>query len=259
MWFVVFILGILFGSFFNVCIYRIPNGESIVFPPSHCTRCKHKLKSLDLIPIFSYLFLKGKCRYCGEKISLRYPCIEFLTGLIWMLIYLRYKISIDTIKYIFLISIMIIMSMIDYDSQEVYFSVTLTGIIGGLIFIILEIFLNQNSNLVYKMLLKNYTLGAMVPAVFIALIAFLTKGMGTGDIEVVFLCGLFLGFKKSILLMLLSFIIGGIVSIFLMCLSNKEKTDAIAFVPFIGIACLITILFGDNIIFWYLGKIMNIY
>lgn len=84
---IIFIFGITIGSFLNVCIYRIPRGESISFPPSHCTVCKNRLKPYHLIPIFSYLFLRGKCAYCGEKISIRYPIIEFLNGLLWVFLY----------------------------------------------------------------------------------------------------------------------------------------------------------------------------
>jgi len=95
----VFILGLVFGSFFNVCIYRMPRGESIVFPPSHCTHCNNRLKFYDMIPVLSYIFLRGRCRYCKEKISIKYPIIELLTGFSFLLIYLRYGISLNFFKY----------------------------------------------------------------------------------------------------------------------------------------------------------------
>lgn len=252
----IFILALLFGSFFNVCIYRVPRGESIAFPPSHCTNCNHKLNFLDLFPIFSYIFLKGQCRYCKEKISLRYPLVEGFNAIIWVLIYKTYGYSIFTVKYIFLFSIMLIMSLIDYDTQNVYFSNTLIGIIGAVIFIFLELHLNLNES--YIFLLKNYILGGLIPALVIVLIAITTKGMGLGDAEAIFICGLILGIKKSLFLMMLSFIIGGIVGTILILCKKKDKKDPVAFVPYIAAASLIMILYGDAFINWYFTHFLGI-
>lgn len=247
----IFILGLLFGSFFNVCIYRIPIEESIAFPPSHCTNCGNKLKPFDLVPVISYLFLKGRCRYCRENISIRYPMIELFTALIWLSIYVVYGYSILTIKYIFLFSCILIIGMIDYDTQEVYFSTSLVGIIGGIIFIIIEIFMYKAITMPYGYILKDYILGGLIPAAIIAIIAFLTKGMGWGDVEIMFMCGLFLGIRKSLLLMVLSFIVGGAIGAILLVTKKKGRKDPVAFVPFIAVAAVIVMLWGEKLINWY--------
>ncbi|WP_102401012.1 prepilin peptidase [Haloimpatiens massiliensis] len=247
----IFILGLLFGSFFNVCIYRIPREESIAFPPSHCTNCGNKLKPIDLIPVISYLFLKKKCRYCGEKISLRYPMIELFTALTWLIIYVIYGYSIITIKYIFLFSCILVIGIIDYDTQEVYFSTSLVGIMGGSIFIIVEAFMYKTTVTPYGYILKDYILGGIIPAAIIAIIAFATKGMGWGDVEIMFMCGLFFGIKESLLLMLLSFIVGGVIGTILLITKKKGRKDTVAFVPFIAVASVIVMLWGENLIKWY--------
>ena len=110
--FLMFIIGTVFGSFYNVVGYRIPNNESIVFPGSHCTKCGHELKFYELIPIFSYIFLKGKCHKCHDKISLFYPFFEFLTGLLFALSYVSYGFSLELIIVLTFISMMIIIFII---------------------------------------------------------------------------------------------------------------------------------------------------
>ena len=124
------ILGLVIGSFLNVCIYRIPNEQSIAFPPSHCTNCNHKLSPLDLIPVLSYISIRAKCRYCKEKISARYPLIEILNALLYLIIYLKFGLVLITLKYCILASILIVIGMIDYDTQFVF---TGTTIFGGII------------------------------------------------------------------------------------------------------------------------------
>lgn len=110
-----FIFGITIGSFLNVCIYRMPRGESISFPPSHCTVCKSQIKWYHLIPILSYIFLKGKCAYCGSKISIRYPFIEAINGIAWVIIFLIFDVIIKTIVFMCIFSIFLVIIMIVYD------------------------------------------------------------------------------------------------------------------------------------------------
>ena len=117
---ILFIFGAIFGSFFNVVIYRLPKKESIVHGSSHCPKCMVSITPYDLIPILSYLFLKGKCRQCKEPISWRYPLIEFITALSFVLVYLQYGYSYFTIIGILLASILIIVTMTDIDTMEIY-------------------------------------------------------------------------------------------------------------------------------------------
>ena len=127
MYFLVLIIGLCIGSFFNVCIYRIPKEESIVFPASHCTSCGHELKFYELIPIVSYIFLRGKCIKCKSKISIKYPLIEILNGLLYLLLFIKYGLSFNFIFYCLLVSLLIVISIIDLESKYVYSSTTIVG------------------------------------------------------------------------------------------------------------------------------------
>ena len=167
----VIILGLVIGSFLNVCIYRIPREESISYPPSHCGNCGHNLHPVDLIPIISYVFLKGKCRYCKEKISIRYPMIEGLNCILYLVIYMKYGFMIYTVEFCILISLLIVISMIDYNTQEVYTSTTVFGAIVGVIFILINKF-------VYGQEVMNLLMGGVTGAAIIGAIVYLTKGMG---------------------------------------------------------------------------------
>lgn len=241
----IFIIGLLIGSFLNVCIYRIPKGESIAFPPSHCTSCNTRLKFFDLFPVLSYIFLKGKCRYCGEKISPRYAIIEMLTGLLFLGTYLSYGLSIETLKYIVLISFMIVIGMIDFDTTDVYSVTTYSGIAVGIIFIIVSYFTTGS---VYT-----YLYGGLLAGGIIALIIVLTNGMGWGDFEICLMSGLYLGFANSIVMLLAAFILGGIIGAFLIISKRKTKKDYIPFGPYIVLGTVISLFFGDKIILWYLS------
>src|SRR6056297_1519304 len=131
---IIFSIGLVIGSFLNVVIYRLPKNNSIVFPSSHCPECNTQLNYYDLIPVFSYIFLKGKCRYCGEKISLQYPIVELLTGLLFLLDFLNYGLTSEFIIFILLMSSLIIVSFIDLKYQIIPNEITFSFIPLGLIF-----------------------------------------------------------------------------------------------------------------------------
>ncbi|MBE6066183.1 MAG: prepilin peptidase [Clostridium lundense] len=242
---IIFIFGTIIGSFLNVCIYRIPKNQSIAYPPSHCTNCKNNLKPYDLIPILSYILLKGRCRYCREKISVRYPIIEFLTGILYVLVYVRYDLTLDAIKYIIMVSILIVIGMIDLDTTNVYFKTTLTGFIVAVTFLAIHAYMGLP--------VINYIYGGIIGGGTLVLIILITKGgMGWGDAEIFFVCGLFLGLKLTLLMLFLSFVIGSVIGLALIALKRKTRKDYVPFGPFIVLASIITILWGQNIITWYL-------
>lgn len=245
-YYIIFIFGAVIGSFLNVCIYRIPRGESIAFPPSHCTNCKKEIKWYDLIPIISYIFLRGKCRYCKEKISIRYPMIEFITAVLFVANYSVYGLTFDFIKYTTFLGFLIVIGMIDYDTTDVYFSTTLAGIISGIIFI---------GVLTYNMFpVKGYIYGGILGGGFLVLIILITKGgMGWGDAEICLMSGLFLGFKLTILMLFLSFIIGSIAGIILILLGKKSKKDYIPFGPYIALSAILCVLSGEKIFSFYMS------
>lgn len=246
--FFVFLFGIVIGSFLNVCICRIPRGESISFPPSHCMSCGHKLAWYDLFPVLSFLFLRGRCRYCKEKISIRYPLIESITGILFISDYLKFGLDFNFFKFAVLICFLIVVGVTDFDTFDVYTVTVVLGIMAGIGFAVY-------GAIVYKAGFLNYIYGASLSCGFILLLMLITKGkgMGSGDAEVCLMCGLFLGFKESILFMFLSFVIAGITVIILVILKIEDKKDTVPFVPFISIGALITIFFSDIIINYYMS------
>ncbi|WP_294375162.1 A24 family peptidase [uncultured Clostridium sp.] len=239
------IIGLIIGSFLNVCIYRIPREESISYPPSHCGNCNHKLGPLDLIPLISYVFLKGRCRYCREKISVRYPLIEGFNCILYLMVYMKYGFSVYTIKFCILCSLLIVIGCIDYFTQDVYISTTAFGVVTGIIFIAVQI-------IIYKEGAVNLILGGLIGAVIIGLIVFLTGGMGEGDIEIAGVCGLFLGTKLILLTLFISIIIGGVIGIIIIALKLKNKKDSMAFGPCIAFGAIVAMLFGNELIDIYL-------
>ena len=245
----IFILGIVIGSFLNVCIYRVPMGKSIAFPPSHCTNCDNNLKPMDLIPILSYIFIGGRCRYCKEKISARYPIIEALNGILYLVVYLKFGLALIALKYCILVSILIVIGMIDYDTQFVFTSTTIFGGIIGVGFIILQ-------GVIYKDGIMDLILGGLIGFVIIGLIVYLTRGMGEGDIEIAAICGLLLGVKGILLGLFLAIVLGGIVGIIILLLKLKKAKDKIAFGPCIAVGSLISMLWGVEILKNYWNLLM---
>ena len=136
--------GMVIGSFLNVCICRIPKEESISYPPSHCNNCNHRLMPLDMIPIFSFVFLGRKCRYCKEKISFQYPIVEALNCVLYILIFSKYGISIAALKYCIFTSILSVISVIDSKTQYIYRSTTIFGAICGFLFLVVQFIVYKN-------------------------------------------------------------------------------------------------------------------
>lgn len=242
--FVVILLGLCIGSFLNVCIYRIPREESIGFPPSHCTSCGYKLRIYDLIPILSFVILKGKCRGCNEKISFQYPIIELINGILYLLIYLQYGVSMSTIKFMLLTSIMIVIGMIDLKTQFVFSSTTILAGMIGVAFIVFQ-WITEG-----KFPLDNI-IGGLIGLGLIGLIVVLTRGMGEGDIEIAAVAGLFLGVKATIFMLFIAVILGGIVGALLL-IKNKKGKQEMAFGPYLAMGTILAIFIGEQLIKIYL-------
>ncbi|KXZ40794.1 type 4 prepilin peptidase 1 Aspartic peptidase. MEROPS family A24A [Alkalithermobacter thermoalcaliphilus JW-YL-7 = DSM 7308] len=249
MLYLIFIFGILIGSFLNVCIYRIPKGKSIIYPSSSCTICNNKLKFFDLIPIISYIFLKGKCRYCENKISIKYPLIELTNGIIYLILFLKFGLSILTIKYFIISSILIVITFIDYEYTIIPDELIIFGFISVFI-----IYLLDNFSIGFI----NSFIGLLVGGGLFLTIALITKGaMGGGDVKLMGLLGFAIGPLNILLNAFLSFMIGAIICIVLLSLGIKNKKDYIPFGPFIAVAWFITIYFGNGIISWYVKYIQQ--
>lgn len=242
----ILIIGLCIGSFLNVCIYRIPREESIAFPPSHCTSCGYELKAVDLIPVISYLFLKRKCRKCGEKISINYPLVELLNGVLYLLIFLRFGLSLSFVFYSLLTSLLIVISYIDLDSKYIYSSTTILGVVLAAIYIVVGLYTKDIS-------ISNNVLGGAIGYGSIYLIVVITKGMGQGDAEVAGVCGLFIGIKGILVCLFISVVLGGLVAAIILIFKLKEKKSEIAFSPYISIGSIVYILLGKEILSLYLN------
>lgn len=252
--FSVFIFGTIIGSFLNVCIFRIPLEESIVFSPSHCADCGKKLKWYDMFPIISWIVLKGKCRFCGSKISCRYPLVEFMSGIVFLFVYFRYGLSFETVKYLIFASLIIVIGFIDLDTTDVYSSTIIAGIVSFVIAILVNYILFK-VNFDIKFSIINCILGGVIGAGFIFLIIFFTHGMGSGDAEICFVCGLFLGIKNVVFMLFLSVVIGGIIGVLLVLFGKRKRTDYIPFGPFIAFSSIVAILFGEGVVNWYMAML----
>lgn len=246
MYFLVLIIGLCIGSFLNVCIYRIPKEESIVFPASHCTSCGHELKFYELIPVVSYIFLRGRCIKCKSKISIKYPLIEILNGLLYLLLFIKYELSFNFIFYCLLVSLLIVISIIDLESKYVYSSTTIVGVLLAIIYIIIGAYLGE-----VKIL--NNLLGGLIGYGIIFLIIILTGGMGEGDADIAGICGLFIGIKGVLVALFLAIILGGIFASIVLILKIKDRKSEIAFGPYIAIGTLIWLLIGQKILTLYVS------
>lgn len=238
MLYLIFILGLIIGSFLNVVIYRLPKNESIVYPASHCTNCGHQLSPLELIPIFSYIFLRGKCKSCGTEISIRYPLVELLTGIIFILNYIYFSKLIILAAGLIFSSILIVLALIDFDYQILPDKLTLSGIIVGLVFS----FFRSDITFVYSLA------GVLAAGGLLFLIAFLSKGgMGGGDIKMMAMVGSFTGPIVSVSAIFLGALIAllshlpGIVS------GSTGMKTKLPFGPFLALASFLLWIWGEQI------------
>lgn len=234
MYMFVFILGIIIGSFLNVCIYRIPNTISIVYGRSQCPKCKHQLNFLDLMPLFSYLLLKGKCKYCDTKISPRYFFVELLTGILFTLIYRIHGYTILTILHFIFTSVLIVIAYIDYDTMDIYdynhYLIFLLGILRYL--------------LVHDISLQEQLLGAILLTIPLLVLYYITKdGIGGGDVKLIASCGFYIGIPHIIVSFFISTISACIFVILLVLIKKKNRKDQIPFGPFLCSGFIIAILF----------------
>lgn len=243
MWF--FLLGSAVGSFLNVVIYRLPRRESIIFPPSHCPSCGHRLLSKDLIPILSYVLLRGKCRYCGTKISPRYILVEVISGLYFALVFYFFGFSFFTFKSLIFFSLLLPVFFIDLEHMIIPDIISIPGIFIGLI---LSLF---NGNLKQSIFGSVFYGGVLLFIYVSALLILKEEGMGQGDIKLGFMIGSFLGFKLSILSLFLSYFIGGLFSIALMGIKRKDLKTAIPFGPFLIFSAFISMFWGEMILNFY--------
>lgn len=233
----IFIFGITIGSFLNVCIFRIPKEEEIVKTPSHCMKCGYRLKWYDLIPLFSFLMLKGKCRSCGEKLSIQYPMIEALNGILYVIVCFATDFTADSILFCLMTSALIVLSVIDFRTYEIPFGINIFLFVLGVIRCIYD----------YRNL-ATYLIGFFAVSVVLLLIQLLSKGraIGGGDIKLMAAAGLLLGWKLILLAFVLGCIIGSIIHLMRMKISGEGHE--LAFGPYLSVGIFISALWGTNLL-----------
>jgi len=251
-----FITGSVIGSFLNVCIYRIPRNLSIVTPSSRCPSCNSPIKPYDNIPLLSYLFLRGRCRGCGTKISPRYPLIEFVNAVLYVLVFWKYGLDWHTVAYFVFCSTLVVITFIDLDFQIIPDRITLPGIPAGLL---AGSFLLPDPFMRFSLLgVKSSLIGAAAGFGLYALIAVLGRrifrkdAMGGGDIKMMAMIGAILGWKGVILTTFLGSLSGSVIGILSVLIRGREKGSLIPFGPFLALGSLITLFYGQEILSWYL-------
>lgn len=236
------ILGLCIGSFLNVCIYRIPIQMSIAKGSSICPTCNTPLKALDLIPVFSFLFLRGKCRHCKSKISIIYPVIELLCAALFVLSFYVFGMNVLTLFAWAFISVLIVASAIDIKTFELPNGISIFIAVLG----ILSFFFP------YIMWWERL-LGVAASSLPLLLIVLISKGnaMGMGDVKLMAAAGLLLGWKLGLLALFLSVLAGGIIGAILLLTKKRKGKDAIPFVPMLCIGTILAFLFGNTMLNWY--------
>lgn len=236
-----FIIGIVIGSFLNVCIYRLPLGKSIVTPPSSCGSCGHRLGFMDMIPVLSYFMLGGKCRYCGQPYSIRYALVELLTGLLFMSCGLYYYYGVSMVLAWIFIACLVIQTFVDFDHQIILDEVLLFMVPTGLVYAY------YNLPNMWDALYGAGLAGGLMLIIFYAS----RGGMGAGDVKLSFVLGIWLGLKAAIVCLGLAFILGGIIGVLLLATGAKSRKDPIPFGPFLCLGAYISFLFSPYLIYWY--------
>ena len=245
------VLGLAVGSFLNVCIDRLPQNKSIAFPPSHCEACQHKLAAKDLIPVFSYLKLRGRCRYCQASVPRRLFWVELATGLIFALLYWHYGLSPALGIMIFYACLFIIIFVIDLEHGLILNKVVYPSLVVALLLALLpRPWLTQW----IVTGIANAAIGGAIGFALFLLIAIVSRGgMGWGDVKLAALIGLAAGFPLVFLAIIMAAILGGIVAVAMVIAKKKQRRQTIPFGPFLAVAAMITLLWGSNIMTWYLG------
>lgn len=267
----VFLFGLLIGSFLNVCIYRLPRGESVVTPRSHCPGCDYPVAAYDNIPLLSYLLLRGKCRHCHTRISPLYFFVELSTGLLFLFLYSIFGLTAELAKFAVFGALMIVLTVTDWQTRLLPDRVTFPGMFLGLLFSQV-VPVDDGSGFLLARLsgfggvpwrvdsLLDSLLGALVGGGSLYLLGELyfwlrhKEGMGLGDVKMMAMVGFFLGPKLVLFTIWLGSITGAVLGGGFILLSSRDwRSFQIPFGTFLGVAALAAALWGREILRWYLG------
>ena len=257
----VFIFGSIIGSFLNVCIHRMPLGESVVWPRSHCPKCKKRIPGYDNIPFLSYLLLGGKCRFCKQKISLRYPLVEFLSGCTFLGFFVKYGLSYDFFVFVIFVCGLLIATFVDIQHRIIPDEVSVGGMILGFILISVRPLTQHPNTWSFNPMLQSflgiivgggiiYLTGALFDLVFFKLLKHPpiqgeTESMGGGDVKLLAMIGAFLGWKMALITFFLAPFFGLLVGL-INLIAKKDHT--IPYGPFLSLAALVAMFWSDKII-----------
>lgn len=249
----VFIFGLITGSFLNVCILRLPENKSIVFGPSSCPDCGARLTALDMVPVLSFLFLRGKCRHCGKKISPQYPAVEFITGALFLLLYLKLGLVWQLPVYAILTAVLIVIALIDWRHMEIPH--------GPLIVLLVTGVLQLAATLIFGTFNSwdSYVIGLLAGGLPLWLIAMFClyvlkkEAFGGGDVKLMAAAGLVIGWKLVITSYVIGIITGAVFGVILLASGKKKRSDEIPFGPFLSFGIAASVFFGEELIAWYLG------
>ncbi len=243
------IFGLVVGSFLNVCIHRLPRGESVVAPRSRCPSCAAPIRALDNIPVLSYLALRARCRGCGARISPQYPAVEALTAVLFLAALARFGLAPRGLLAAAFLCALVVVTFVDLEHQIIPHAVTLPGIPLGL----LGTFLGGGPSL------PEALVGCLGGAGFVYLVALYCEvildreAMGMGDVNLVAMMGAFLGWRALVVAFLTATVTGSAVSLALIGLRRRSRRDPIPFGPFLALGAAVALFVGEAVIRWYLG------
>lgn len=266
----VFLFGLVVGSFLNVCIVRLPHGRSIATPPSHCPRCGTGIRFYDNIPVISFIVLRAQCRKCGAPISWRYPAVELLNALVYVWVVHEFWLGGEAFMIMALCSSLIVITFIDYDHQIIPDVITLPGMVVGLS--LAPFFMSSLGGPLpfhlsglfphagpYLTGLLNSVVGLLLGGGPLLALGWAweklrhVEAMGGGDIKLMGMVGSFLGWKYALLTIMIGALAGSVVGISLIVLRKHQMEKIIPFGPFLAVGAVISAFYGSDILAWYLG------
>ncbi len=260
-WALFILLGLSVGSFLNVCIWRIPRGQSIVTPPSHCPHCRKPIRPFDNIPVLSFLLLGGRCRYCRKAISVRYPLVEVLTALLFVAALARFGLTLQTIKAVVFVSLLVVTAMIDLDLQVIPFRLSIAGLGLGIV-----------SSVVAPPPMLGDSLAAVAAGAGFIGVAWLLwryllaglfrhlgvnrkEGMGGGDLPYAAMIGAFVGLQALAVALFAAVVLGVLVGVVGRAFGRSKAGQPMAFGPFLALGGLLGLFWGQAVFAWYRGLV----
>lgn len=240
-WF--FLLGTIVGSFFNVCIARLPLGKSIIFPPSSCPRCGHRIRFYDNIPVLSYMLLRGRCRDCKEQISPIYPLVELTGGVLFLTLFINDGLSLKFLEHIILLSILLIGGVIDLRHSIIPNLLTYLGLATGLVFSLID-----RTHTIERLLGFCVGFGGFYLISLLSLLILKKEGMGGGDIKLAGVIGLFLGWQLVLFAFYIASFLAALVGVIYIAIQKGKDHHRIPFGPFLAIGSLVVVFFGKSVL-----------